>query len=172
MVDRLVASFLSLRSLFSFFLLLSPLFPLFLSAGKVYPETWEFLPCFCRVWFLFLVDRVQGRCRSSVARPRSFTHHHLISAIRKHAIIVPYRKRTHHLAILEKELTRYLRLYFLNDTFSLWVVEQDNTELFNRGWLGNVDIKLVSELQNDTHCIIPRCQPPSSKRFSFTLQRM
>lgn len=73
---------------------------------------------------------------------------------RKHAIVVPYRNRTHHLAILKNELNRYLQRNFLNDTFSLWVVEQDNSELFNRGWLANVGIKLVTELRKDTQCII------------------
>ena len=73
---------------------------------------------------------------------------------RKHAIIFPYRNRTHHLAIIKTELNRYLHRCFLNDTFSLWVIEQDNAELFNRGWLANVGIKLVSELEKETQCII------------------
>jgi hypothetical protein len=71
-----------------------------------------------------------------------------------HAIVVPlYRKNDDrdesHLQAFIQHMTWYLRNHDTTEnndndhsstTFSLWIVEQDDDELFNRAWLANVGI--------------------------------
>lgn len=72
---------------------------------------------------------------------------------RHHAIIVPYRNRTYHLAQFKESLGPYLHRNFPNDSFTLWVVEQADDRLFNRAWLANVGITEALRLENRTRCI-------------------
>ena len=55
---------------------------------------------------------------------------------------------------MEKYLSGYLSRNFPNETFSFWVIEQYNSNLFNRGWLANVGIKLATDLYPNIQCII------------------
>ena len=55
---------------------------------------------------------------------------------------------------MEKYLGGYLSRNSPNETFSFWVIEQYNSDLFNRGWLANVGIKMVSQLYPNIQCII------------------
>ena len=78
----------------------------------------------------------------------------LKSGSHQHAIIIPYRNRTYHLKVIKQYLSGYLLRKFPRETFSLWVIEQYNSNLFNRGWLANVGIKLATELYPKIQCII------------------
>ena len=44
----------------------------------------------------------------------------------------------------------YLRRNFPHDSFELWIIEQDDSFLFNRAWLGNVGIASIQQ-QNRQH---------------------
>ena len=71
-----------------------------------------------------------------------------------HAILVPYRNRTYHLARFKEHMGPYLRRNFPNDSFTLWIVEQGDERLFNRAWLGNVGITEAIRAESRTQCII------------------
>lgn len=71
----------------------------------------------------------------------------------EHAIVVPYRNRTTHLREFQKHISLYLQ-NLTNHTFSLWIIEQDNEELFNRGWLANVGITEITNSNPNTSCIV------------------
>lgn len=71
-----------------------------------------------------------------------------------HAILIPYRNRSYHLARFKEHMGPYLRRNFPNDSFTLWVVEQGDDRLFNRAWLGNVGITEALRADNRTQCII------------------
>lgn len=66
---------------------------------------------------------------------------------RHHAIVIPYRDRKYHLEQFIEHMGPYLRRNFPDDTFELWIVEQDDPHLFNRAWLANVGIANI-KLQN------------------------
>ena len=61
--------------------------------------------------------------------------------LKKHAIIIPYRNRAQHLPILLKSLEKY------KDTADIYIFEQNNNLLFNRGQLFNsiFSIEIVYE---------------------------
>ena len=48
----------------------------------------------------------------------------------------------------------YLHSHFPDSDFSLWIIEQDDEELFNRGWLVNVGLKEIMTKHPETQCII------------------
>lgn len=73
---------------------------------------------------------------------------------REHAIIVPYRNRSYHLARFKEYMGPYLRRNFPNDVFSLWTIEQGDNALFNRGWLANVGIAEATSEHTRWNCII------------------
>lgn len=73
-----------------------------------------------------------------------------LKADRHHAIIIPYRDRKFHLEQFIEHMGPYLRRNFPKDTFELWIVEQDDSFLFNRAWLGNVGIANIKQ-QNRQH---------------------
>jgi hypothetical protein len=73
---------------------------------------------------------------------------------RQHAILIPYRNREVHLKTLTKKLGDYLQKHFENSDFSLWIIEQDNDELFNRGWLANIGLAEILKYQPETECIV------------------
>jgi hypothetical protein len=60
-----------------------------------------------------------------------------------HAIIIPYRDRQYHLEKFIEHMGPYLKRNFPDDSFELWVVEQDDEQLFNRAWLVNVGIARI-----------------------------
>lgn len=64
-----------------------------------------------------------------------------------HAIVIPYRDRSFHLEQFIEHMGPYLKRNFPNDTFELWLIEQDDKFLFNRAWLANVGIANI-QLQN------------------------
>ena len=74
----------------------------------------------------------------------------------QHAILIPYRDREYHLQNLTQHLNRYFQRHFNSskDEFSLWIIEQANDDVFNKGWLGNVGLKEIMKAQPDTNCII------------------
>ena len=76
------------------------------------------------------------------------------SFIAEHAVIIPYRNRSYHLERFMEEMGPYLRRNFPNDLFSLWIIEQADDQLFNRGWLANVGIAQVGLAQPHCQCII------------------
>ena len=69
-------------------------------------------------------------------------------------IAVPFRARETHLQRLTSHFETYFKKY--NQDFVLWVVEQDDTKPFNRGWLTNVAIKtIIKEFgEENIRCII------------------
>jgi hypothetical protein len=72
----------------------------------------------------------------------------------QHAIIIPYRNRSYHLAKFTAYMIDYLQDYFPNSEFSLWIIEQNGDELFNRAWLTNVGVKEILAHNPKTQCII------------------
>jgi hypothetical protein len=72
----------------------------------------------------------------------------------KHALLVPYRNRSHHLASFLDYMDPWLKQHFPSDHFALWIIEQDDDQLFNRAWLGNVGLTEIMQRQPDTHCVI------------------
>jgi len=58
---------------------------------------------------------------------------------KKLAIIVPYKNRKQHLDILSQYLTHYLK----DIDYKLFVIEQDNENLFNRGRLINIGFDIA-----------------------------
>jgi hypothetical protein len=50
----------------------------------------------------------------------------------QHAFIIPYRNRSYHLATFTAYMIDYLRDNFPKSEFSLWIIEQNDDELFNR----------------------------------------
>jgi N-terminal domain of galactosyltransferase/N-terminal region of glycosyl transferase group 7 len=83
---------------------------------------------------------------------------------RQHAIIVPYRDRPYHLEQFTEYMSGYLKHHFPNDSFSLWIIEQDDTDLFNRAFLTNVGLDL---LDNSTECVILHDVDLAPGFFSF-----
>ena len=73
-----------------------------------------------------------------------------LKADHHHAIVIPYRDRKFHLEQFIEHMGPYLRRNFPKDTFELWIVEQDDSFLFNRAWLGNVGIANIKQ-QNRHH---------------------
>ncbi|CAB9514972.1 Beta-1,4-galactosyltransferase 3 [Seminavis robusta] len=82
---------------------------------------------------------------SSSSQPH--IHHH-------HAIVIPYRARQYHLQEFLKYMNPYLATHFPNDTFSLWILEQDDSEPFNRAWLANVGLREILRHSPTTQCVI------------------
>lgn len=74
---------------------------------------------------------------------------------RHHAIVVPYRNRQYHYQQFVEAMDAYLSKEFHSDLdeFSLWVIEQDDPQPFNRGWLANVGLAEVFKAQPQTECI-------------------
>lgn len=72
------------------------------------------------------------RQRFSKLHPR---HHH--------AIIIPYRDREYHLEKFIEYMGKYLLRNFPAESFELWIVEQDDKQLFNRAWLTNVGLTRI-----------------------------
>ena len=72
-----------------------------------------------------------------------------------HAIIVPYRNRPYHYEKFIPLLDEYLSTHFdtTRTEFSLYIVEQDDQEPFNRAWLGNVGLTEIFQRQPQTQCI-------------------
>lgn len=77
-----------------------------------------------------------------------------LPSIADHALIIPYRNRSYHLERFVEEMGPYLRRNFPNDSFSLWIIEQADDQLFNRGWLANVGIVQIGLAQPHGKCII------------------
>lgn len=78
-----------------------------------------------------------------------------------HAIVVPYRNREYHLHEFQKRLYPYIEKHFRHrregqhhvSEFSLWIIEQDDDEPFNRGWLGNVGIAEILRHTPEVECL-------------------
>lgn len=71
----------------------------------------------------------------------------------QHAIVVPYRDREFHLKIFKDHMKNYLSTYFPEHKFDIWIIEQADDELFNRGWLMNVGLTELSKVQ-DSGCVV------------------
>jgi hypothetical protein len=70
-----------------------------------------------------------------------------------HAMIVPMRDREEHLIEFQRLLNPYLAKNYNNSEFSLFIVEQDDHESFNKGWLVNVGIAEIIRHSPETECI-------------------
>jgi len=74
-----------------------------------------------------------------------------------HAIVVPYRNREYHLQEFQKHLYPYIEKNYRQgqqvSEFSLWIIEQDDDEPFNRGWLGNVGIAEILRHSPEVECL-------------------
>ena len=118
-----------------------------------------------RQWQQSLLDTLPKITQGNVTNPKSedicaererFFNHTIISRSyplpesRKHAIVVPFRDRHYHLQHFMDYMSRYLLHHFQNDTFTLWIVEQDDPGPFNRAFLFNVGLDHVP---TDTQCI-------------------
>ena len=99
------------------------------------------------------------------SQPQPRHRHH------RHAIVIPYRDRAYHLERFLKYMSMYFKYHypqpnvedrlfpdqqepdreFSNHSFALYIVEQADTELFNRALLMNVGLDHVS---SDTECIV------------------
>ncbi|CAB9521224.1 Beta-1,4-galactosyltransferase 3 [Seminavis robusta] len=71
----------------------------------------------------------------------------------KHAILIPYRDRAFHLEKFLEYMRPYLQRHFPDDTFTVYVIEQNDTSLFNRGWLTNVGLQEIKQRAPDTTCV-------------------
>lgn len=80
------------------------------------------------------------------------------TTVHYHAIVVPYRNREYHLQEFQKRLYPYIEKHYrqegkhVSSEFSLWIVEQDDEEPFNRGWLGNVGIAEILRHTPEVEC--------------------
>ena len=72
----------------------------------------------------------------------------------RHAILIPYRDRPFHLELFLEYMGPYLNLHFPHAHFDLWIVEQDDIELFNRAWLANVGLREIVRHAPTTSCVI------------------
>lgn len=74
-----------------------------------------------------------------------------------HALIVPYRDRAVHLGVFVPHMQDYFQREFPSQIFDIYIVEQANERLFNRGWLFNVGLRQALQ-SNETSkmdgCII------------------
>lgn len=71
-----------------------------------------------------------------------------------HAILIPYRDRAYHLKTFRHYMNYYLSPeHFPSSTFSLWIIEQDDLEPFNRGWLANVGLTEIFAASQVT-CVV------------------
>jgi exopolysaccharide biosynthesis predicted pyruvyltransferase EpsI len=71
-----------------------------------------------------------------------------------HVIVVPYRNREANLKQFIEYMGPYLSRNFASDTFSLFIVEQADSEPFNRGFLFNVGLNELRESNPATQCVI------------------
>ena len=72
----------------------------------------------------------------------------------QHAILIPYRDRQFHLSLFLEYMGPYLQHHFPHAEFTLWVIEQDDAELFNRAWLANVGLREIVSQAPNTSCVI------------------
>ena len=73
---------------------------------------------------------------------------------KQHAILIPYRDRPFHLELFLEYMGPYLNLHFPHATFDLWIIEQDDIDLFNRAWLANVGLREIVKASPTTSCVI------------------
>jgi hypothetical protein len=71
-----------------------------------------------------------------------------------HVIVTPYRDRPDNLAKFIEHMGLYLSRNFVNDTFSIYVMEQADRELFSRSFLLNAGLAEIIRARPDTHCVI------------------
>lgn len=77
------------------------------------------------------------------------------SAVHYHAIAVPYRNREYHLKDFKQRMHDYIEHHYNknNTEISLWIIEQNDTEPFNRGWLANVAIAEIIRHSPEVECL-------------------
>jgi N-terminal domain of galactosyltransferase/N-terminal region of glycosyl transferase group 7 len=70
----------------------------------------------------------------------------------KHAIVIPFRDRDYHLQNFEKYMSSYLQHHYANTnhTFKLYIIDQDDNEPFQRGFLMNA---ALDHVDHDVSCI-------------------
>ncbi|KAG7341588.1 glycosyl transferase group 7 protein [Nitzschia inconspicua] len=70
----------------------------------------------------------------------------------KHAIVIPFRDRDYHLKHFQKYMSSYLQHHYdnTNHTFKLYILEQDDQEPFQRGFLMNA---ALDHLDHDVSCV-------------------
>ncbi|KAG7358503.1 glycosyl transferase group 7 protein [Nitzschia inconspicua] len=70
----------------------------------------------------------------------------------KHAIVIPFRDRDYHLKHFQKYMSTYLQHHYdnTNHTFKLYILEQDDQEPFQRGFLMNA---ALDHLDHDVSCV-------------------
>jgi hypothetical protein len=78
-----------------------------------------------------------------------------LPTVHYHAIVVPYRTREYHLQQFQQMMNPYIEHHYNKSTseFSLWIIEQDDTEPFNRGWLANVGISEIIRHTPEVECL-------------------
>ena len=81
------------------------------------------------------------------------THQHAPKQARQHAIIIPYRGREVHIDRFKTYMKTYLKR-FLPDEFSIWIIEQGDSMMFNRAWLLNVGLSVIFKAIPDVQCVI------------------
>lgn len=79
---------------------------------------------------------------------------HMYYDRRHHAIVVPFRNREQHLERFIAYMGPYLKRNFPQDGFSLYIMEQADEKLFNRGFLLNAGLTRVYERMRATQCVI------------------
>jgi hypothetical protein len=70
-----------------------------------------------------------------------------------HALIIPVRDREQHLQEFQRLINPYIEQNYKESEFSLWVIEQDDTEAFNKGWLMNVGIAEIIRHTPEVECV-------------------
>jgi hypothetical protein len=70
----------------------------------------------------------------------------------KHAIVIPFRDRDYHLQQFQKYMSDYLQHHYsqTNHTFTLYIIDQDDHEPFQRGFLMNA---ALDHVDHDVSCI-------------------
>ena len=79
---------------------------------------------------------------------------HIPADPQQHAILIPYRDRPFHLELFLEYMGPYLHTHFPHAHFTLWIIEQDDQELFNRAWLANVGLREIVSQAPQTSCVI------------------
>ncbi|KAL3925139.1 MAG: hypothetical protein SGILL_000611 [Bacillariaceae sp.] len=70
-----------------------------------------------------------------------------------HAIVIPFRDRDFHLQQFQKYMSSYLQHHYgaTNHTFKLYIIDQDDDEPFQRGFLMNA---ALDHLDMDVSCVV------------------
>lgn len=103
------------------------------------------------VFSLLLAYRLSAKVKGEVLES-GITQEHTLEKI-DHAIIVTYRNRELHLQVFRQHMSRYLEDHFPDESFAIWIVEQDNDDLFWKTWLVNAGYMEITQVYPSVKCV-------------------